>query len=67
MFNTQTTRAKQLLLAALITLVLAVTAVGAAVQLQLVDGPASALFAEGPAEGIEIASGGGSEGGLGGG
>lgn len=59
MFNSQTTtRAKQMLLAALLTLVLAVTAVGAAAQLQLVDGPASALFAEGPAEGIEIANGG---------
>ena len=61
MINTQTVRSKQLILAALIAIVLMALIVGAAVQLQLIDGLASGILAEG----IEIASG-GSQGGLGG-
>ena len=61
MINTQTVRSKQLILAALIAVVLMALIVGAAVQLQLIDGLASGILAEG----VEIASG-GSEGGLGG-
>ena len=61
MINTQTVRSKQLILAALIAIVLMALIVGAAVQLQLIDGLASGILAEG----VEIASG-GSEGGLGG-
>ena len=62
MINIQTVHSKQLILAALIAVVLMALIVGAAVQLQLIDGLASGILAEG----IEIASDGGSEGGLGG-
>ena len=54
MINTQTVRSKQLILAALLAIVLVVLIVGVAVQLQLIDGLASGILAEG----IEIANGG---------
>ena len=62
MFNSQTaTRAKQILLATVLSIGLAVTIVSSAIQFQVataIDNPVNAILTEGPAEGIEIASGG---------